>query len=189
MKETFRCRSLADVLANDYRPPTKDGDQRNTPQPLVKLLREVAPIGLDPCSNPGSIVDAWINYRLDQGEDGLIKSWNLGFRVPTITLVNGPWSWLLPWVLKAREEFLRGGVCTAFISRPESATEWARSLHVTASRFAELTTRQAFHSRIAAEHQGNDVAATRVSFIGDPAMAKKFTDCFREAGHHVLRAA
>lgn len=47
----------------------------NTPKEILSLIRRVAPIGLDPCSNAGSIVEAQTSFDLARGEDGLKQSW------------------------------------------------------------------------------------------------------------------
>jgi hypothetical protein len=58
-----------------------------TPSKYVDAIRQFfgGAISLDPCSNPYSIVNAWVEYRLPE-HDGLKESWNL----PTI-YVNPPY--------------------------------------------------------------------------------------------------
>jgi site-specific DNA-methyltransferase (adenine-specific) len=46
-----------------------------TPAGLLDLVRDVAPIALDPCSNPHSIVGAKVEWRLDRDGDSLVKPW------------------------------------------------------------------------------------------------------------------
>lgn len=45
----------------------------NTPQKIVDLVRQVAPIALDPCSNAGSLVQA--DRVVCLPEDGLLVDW------------------------------------------------------------------------------------------------------------------
>jgi hypothetical protein len=49
----------------------------NTPANVLDLVRQVAPIELDPCSNEGSIVGATVEYRHDCGQDGLALGWGV----------------------------------------------------------------------------------------------------------------
>lgn len=62
-------------------------DTWNTPEWVLDLVRSVAQIALDPCSNQWSTVRAAREYRLERGEDGLLLPW------PTtgLVFVNPPY--------------------------------------------------------------------------------------------------
>lgn len=66
---------------------SSDRDDWCTPGGLLRLVRQVGPICLDPCGNPGSIVHAVREYRLDRGEDGLRLPWAVG----GLCFVNPPY--------------------------------------------------------------------------------------------------
>ena len=48
----------------------------NTPQKVVDLVKKMGEIGLDPCSNPNSLVGARESLSLENGQDGLRAAWN-----------------------------------------------------------------------------------------------------------------
>lgn len=86
-------------------PPAKSV-HRCTPQPVLDLVYEVlgAPVGIDPCSNPRSIVQARRNVMLP--EDGLQVSWHeyeTGFVNPPFGKVEEP-----RWIQKAIQEAALG---------------------------------------------------------------------------------
>src|SRR6185503_18792450 len=50
----------------------------NTPSSLISAVYSFAGtdgIGLDPCSNPESVVHARVSWQLEKGDDGLTRSW------------------------------------------------------------------------------------------------------------------
>lgn len=47
----------------------------NTPQKVVDAVRKMGQIGLDPCSNPNSLVGASVEFSLEKGNDGLREKW------------------------------------------------------------------------------------------------------------------
>lgn len=47
----------------------------NTPENVLERIRAVDSIGLDPCSNASSIVNARASYSLERGENGLEHDW------------------------------------------------------------------------------------------------------------------
>ena len=71
-----------------------------TPKWLTDLLPTVT---LDPCSNPRSTVKAHRTCSLENGEDGLQRSWK-----NCSVFCNPPYSKVLPWAEKTRD-------CAAFI--------------------------------------------------------------------------
>ncbi len=79
----------------------------NTPPDFLDLVRVLAPknrIGLDPCSNASSTVDARVSYT--EKQNGLLRSW----RRFGLVFVNPPHSMspynIEPWMEKAWEEFI-----------------------------------------------------------------------------------
>lgn len=162
------------------------GDQRNTSQPIVDLIKRFAPIGVDPCSNAGSKWGAFVEYRLERGENGLVLPWAVrGQPKGSIVPVNGPWSALLAWVEKARREYLEYGVESVFICRPEAATEWSKLLLRTSSRVTELGERYDFPC--VGMPAGTDMISTRLAYIGE--RTQRWTDVCRDAGHEVFARA
>jgi len=79
----------------------------NTPPWILDLVRQLDPhkrIGLDPCSNPGSMVNPRLSYDVEC--NGLIQTWRgLG-----LVFMNPPHSMspnnIEPWIQKAFEEFV-----------------------------------------------------------------------------------
>lgn len=81
-------------------------DTYNTPEDFLEDFRELGPIGLDPCSNEGSIVGAVTEWRLERDGDSLLRSW-LGFG---LWFVNPPYGGALPaWIAKCDEQAAEGG--------------------------------------------------------------------------------
>ena len=77
----------------------------NTPANLFALVRQLGPIGLDPCSNAGSIVGAKVEWRLDHGQDGLALPWT----GHGLVYVNPPYgAGIIDWVEKGAGEFTNG---------------------------------------------------------------------------------
>ena len=83
-------------------------DDWNTPASLLVLVRQLGAIGLDPCSNAGSIVGAKVEWRLDHGDEGLALPWT-GYG---LTYVNPPYgAGIIDWVAKGATEFTAGIAC------------------------------------------------------------------------------
>lgn len=88
-----------------------DPDTWNTPPEVLDRVRKLGPIGLDPCSNPTSIVNAIREIRLP--EDGLTAHWTghgLVFCNPPYSRGN-----LTMWCLKIREEAKAGAEIVALV--------------------------------------------------------------------------
>jgi hypothetical protein len=163
------------------------GDHRNTSPAIVDLVRKFAPISLDPCSNATSIVRSLRSYDLTRGENGLLLPWSVpGQPARCVVLVNGTWSQLLPWAEKAHREWVDHGVESLFVSRPESATAWAKHIHAHASRLVALSTRQSFVGADS-EHNGNDKAASQLAYFGE--RVNRLADVMGSEGHFVWRRA
>lgn len=117
---------IRDVLNNRARsrPMLASGSMDwNTPPEVLRYVRELCgSIGLDPCSNAGSIVEARTAW--DEGADGLARSW-LG---KGTAFVNPPYGDALPrWIAKCRAEAAEGVEILCLVpSRTE--TRWFRSV-------------------------------------------------------------
>lgn len=69
----------------------------NTPDDVLRVIRRFDAIGLDPCSNAGSIVGAATEWRYERDGDSLLKSW-CGHG---LVFCNPPYSkWLKRWMAK-----------------------------------------------------------------------------------------
>jgi hypothetical protein len=97
----------------------------NTPAEVldpVRAFNDGEPPGLDPCSNEQSIVGARLEWRLERGEDGLVRSWR-GFG---LVFVNWPYDDSLAWARKMAEE-ARDGVEILGLGPARTDTEWFQS--------------------------------------------------------------
>lgn len=76
----------------------------NTPPWFLERVRRLGPIGLDPCSNPTSMVQAKTSYDIET--NGLVQSW----RGHGLVFMNPPHSLspmnIEPWIVKLRAEFV-----------------------------------------------------------------------------------
>lgn len=88
----------------------KDDFTLNTPPDILQKIRRLAPgqgIGLDPCSNPTSLVRAKVEWT--EKENGLSRSW----RGYGLVFMNPPHNMsphnIEPWIEKAWSEFAWSG--------------------------------------------------------------------------------
>lgn len=90
----------------------------NTPQEVIDALAPLGPIGLDPCSNAGSIVPAAVAWT--EVDDGLPRAWT-GFG---LVYVNPPYGYELPtWIEKCGAEAANGAELVVLVpARPD--TQW-----------------------------------------------------------------
>lgn len=72
----------------------------NTPEVVLDLVRKVRTIGLDPCWEPGCLVQPQKYYRLDAGQDGAMLPWSgCG-----LVFCNPPYTRdLAKWIAKAAD--------------------------------------------------------------------------------------
>lgn len=98
----------------------------NTPDYLLDLVRKVAPIGLDPCSNERSTVKAALAY--DREQDGLASPWGgLG-----LVYVNPPYGrGVYDWIAKCRNEAAHGAQIIALVAA-RTDTKWFQGPGATA---------------------------------------------------------
>jgi hypothetical protein len=96
----------------------------NTPESFLALVRRLGPLGLDPCSNAGSVVRARVEWRLEWGHDGLTAPWG----GHGLVFCNPPYGReLKPWAEKIAREAGQGvEVVTLVPARPGSS--WWRTL-------------------------------------------------------------
>ena len=90
----------------------------NTPESFLDLVRQIGNIGLDPCSNSESTVDALVSW--DKDDDGLAHSWG----TVGLVYVNPPYGRQIgAWVSKCAHEAARGVEVLALVpSRTD--TKW-----------------------------------------------------------------
>ena len=87
----------------------------NTPEEVLKLVRRVGPIALDPCGGECSIVRAEIDWRIERGENGLECDW-VGSVGSQITFTNPPYGRAIgAWVRKCAAEAERGAQVIALL--------------------------------------------------------------------------
>jgi hypothetical protein len=102
----------------------------NTPEDLLSVVRLLGPIGLDPCSNKFSTVNAAVEYRIDKGENGLRRPWS----GKGLVFVNPPFTWINPvrrakqaliplWTRKALEEAQQGAEIV-FLVPARISSQW-----------------------------------------------------------------
>lgn len=65
------------------------GDDRMTPPHILDTIRKIAPIALDPCSNPWDQVGARERWSIRDGRDGLAEPWTVDG--PGLVFVNPPY--------------------------------------------------------------------------------------------------
>ena len=148
---------LAPLMASDR------GDW-NTPWSIVSLVRQIAPIGLDPCSNAGSIVNAAVAVELGYA-DGLLYPWT----DHGLVYVNPPYGRaIVPWCQRALDHKWRGDDQLVMLLPARTDTKWFQSL---------------IHEASAACFWKG-----RLTFLGAPASAP-FPSCLIYFGDHSERFA
>lgn len=88
-------------------PDIENHNEWNTPPDFLSVVRRLdvqRRIGLDPCSNATSIVNARTSYT--KRDDGLAQSW----RGHGLVFVNPPYDFVDPWVAKGVAEFVERGM-------------------------------------------------------------------------------
>lgn len=92
----------------------------NTPSVVLRALAPLGPIGLDPCSNPTSIVVARTAWILARDGDSLARSWG----GHGLVFVNPPYGDELPrWVAKCAAE-AASGVELVMLVPARTDTQW-----------------------------------------------------------------
>lgn len=97
-------------------------DKYNTPNNVLSLVRQVAPIGLDPCSNGTSLVNAKTEWALPT--DGLAQDWT----GHGLVFVNPPYGRHVPvWMRKCRDEAAKGAEIIALVAA-KVGTKWTQEI-------------------------------------------------------------
>lgn len=100
----------------------------NTPEDILDLVRAVGPIGLDPCSNDRSTVNAGLAW--DKGHDGLKRPWS----GRGLVFVNPPYGKEIGgWMAKCCEEAAHGIEIVALVPARTDA-RWFQDYGFTAQR-------------------------------------------------------
>lgn len=122
----------------------RTNDDLNTPEWILDIVRQMGPIGLDPCSNPWSTVGATVSYSLHDGQDGLAVRWDH----PGNLWCNPPYSKPKPWAIKIahwsiwESTLTQHGFC---LVKTAQSTAWWETL------MEEASARVDFHKRITFE--------------------------------------
>ncbi len=79
---------------------------RNTPEDVLDVFRQVGQIALDPCSNPWSLVRARVEFSAHRGEDGLAAAWHPHVLPGEVAYVNPEYTAgeIPKWMEKANKE-------------------------------------------------------------------------------------
>jgi len=111
-----------------------DKQDWNTPPKIIDLIRRLAPIGLDPCSNSGSVVGSRVCW--DKKADGLSKPWG-GFG---LVFVNPPYGkgikgepGIIDWLSKCAYEATHGVELIALVPA-RTDTKWFQCYGFTSQR-------------------------------------------------------
>ena len=108
----------------------------NTPETVLQIVRQMGPIGLDPCSNERSTVGAALTYN--EAADGLAQQWagrGLVFVNPPYgkTAKGEPATGIAPWIRKCSEEAAHGAEIVALVPA-RTETKWFQGDGFTAQR-------------------------------------------------------
>jgi hypothetical protein len=138
-----------------------------TPDPVVEALKRFnhgKPPGLDPCSNPNSIVGARIEwYGPPNGTDGLLVPW----AVRGLVYVNPPYSDKYAWMRKCHDEHAHRRKEIISLLPADTDTEW-------------------FH-RFSLAAQARCFWRGRLIFIGDKTYPARFPSLLTYWGSRVAR--
>lgn len=98
----------------------------NTPPLLADPLRRVAPIGLDPCHNPGSILGARVT--LDESQNGLSEDhdWE-DLAEGDLIVVNPPYNNIAPWAERCALEAAKGAIVVLIVPNRGETDWWQRA--------------------------------------------------------------
>lgn len=119
---------------------SKASDVRFTPEHVLDVVREFAPIGLDPCTTPENPVDAvWWYDGADEG-CGLSRSWNIVSDPEHggVVFANPPYSRgeLLKWARKAVDEWQQNQVESLVLVPADTSTRASQLLLAEANAVA-----------------------------------------------------
>jgi len=132
--------------------PERTKEDHCTPGWLLDIIRGFAPIGLDPCSNPWSTVNARHAISQHEGRNGLDYSWANVF-LEHVVFVNPPYGpgKIMPWVEHAtREDLALTGSCIIMLLPATPDTKWFRKAFDESNGLCFLSKRVAFEGAYAA---------------------------------------
>lgn len=137
-------------------------DDWETPPDLIADLEEaLGGFDLDPCAKHNTSIGE-VNYRLEDGHDGLVLDWY--GRV----FVNPPFSYKVDWMEKAVEEVEAGWVNTVVLITPDN-TDMISGWHEYIAPHAEVICfcegRVKYH--LDGEEQGSPTFGTAISVFGE----------------------
>jgi site-specific DNA-methyltransferase (adenine-specific) len=115
--ELARGAVLNAALMSSARTGEVSRDNWRTPQNVLELVRAVAPIDLDPCTDEGNPTGAhkcWLPQS-----DGLVQPW-FG---SGLVFINFPYSQAKPWAERIAEEVTRTGVRREYIALVPARTD------------------------------------------------------------------
>ena len=109
-----------------------------TPAVVLDRVRQIGPIGLDPCGAEGSLVGARITLSLEDGNDGLSADWVQligGLEAdPRLIFVNSPYgSEVGRWVAKAVREARAGAEIVLLLPARTDARWWQNHVRAAAA--------------------------------------------------------
>jgi len=122
----------ADVVFSSARTGEKEQDCWQTPENVLDLVRQVAPIALDPCTSEENPTKADNYYTPGDGGDGLSSSpWATW--APGLVFINPPYSQMAAWAQKTADEVKRTGVKREYIALLPARTDtrWWHTLMAT----------------------------------------------------------
>jgi len=160
----------------DLKPLMSSADQTwNTPDWFIERLRSaLGPIGLDPCSNEWSVVNAATEFRFDHGQDGLALPW----RGHGLTFVNSPFGRaLFAWA----DKWSSDGDEVVALEPSRTDTAWWQLAVTRCAAYVQWRGR--FEFRLRTGKRGNAPFPSTVFYYGSRTDA--FLAEFARSGHAV----
>jgi hypothetical protein len=152
----------------------------NTDPDFLALVRQVAPIDLDPCSNQWSLVGA--RHTFNEKENGLDKKWSV-YVTDGLAYVNSPYGRALPkWYKKVHEEAVLYRVQTLGLCPARTDTKYFHNYLITADALCFWKGRLKFY-REGKPYKGKDATSTfppLVSYWGP--QRERFAEVFGSKG-------
>jgi site-specific DNA-methyltransferase (adenine-specific) len=103
----------------------------NTPEKVLKFVRAMGEITLDPCSNNNSIVEA--KHEIAPPQDGLAVDWHV-LGQNGITFVNPPYGrGIAKWIQKAVLEYAKGAEIIMLVPARVDTKWWQNWIFPTAN--------------------------------------------------------
>jgi len=156
---------------------TSKSDHWNTPVSFLERVEEIDAIGLDPCPNSHSYVNAFVEYSLANEEDGLALPWHSN----GLVFVNPPYGRKLKsWTRKIAEEALRGAEIVA-LTPARTDTRWFHDyIHPYANSMLFWKGRIKFIDGTTGKERHSATFPSLVSYFGP--RPTKFKAAFGDAG-------